>query len=100
MAQKPTISGLRVRTTDDAFKIFHAVRHTLLPMVRRRLDAEERRNIMPGDVFVWEERGSNAEGSGVSSETSHMLPFLPRLSRWASNDGRIQSVGVPVVRET
>lgn len=66
MMQQPTISDLRIRTTTDACIIFHAVRHNMLPMVRRRLDAEERRNITTGDIFVWEEKG-NAEASGVSS---------------------------------
>jgi len=37
-------------------------------MVSRRLDAEERRAISPGHVFVWEERGSNTETSGVGLE--------------------------------
>jgi len=65
--QQPTIADLRVRTTADALIIFHAVRHDMLPIVRRRLDAEERRNIRSGDVFVWEERG-NAEASGLGIE--------------------------------
>lgn len=34
-------------------------------MVGRRLDTEERRNISSGSVFVWEERGANAEATGV-----------------------------------
>ena len=70
--QQPTIANLRVRTIADALKIFHAVRHDILPMVRRRLDADERRSIKSGDVFVWEERG-NAEASGVGMQTLHML---------------------------
>jgi len=37
-------------------------------MVKRRLDAEERRSIMPGDVFVWEERGTNTEANGLGIE--------------------------------
>ena len=63
--QKPTIAELHVRTTSDAFVIFHAVRHDMLSMVRRRLDAEERRSIRSGDVFVWEERGPTSQ-TGVS----------------------------------
>jgi len=65
--QQPTIAELRVRTTADALIIFHAVRHNMLPMVRRRLDADERRSIKSGDVFVWEER-CNAEASGLGIE--------------------------------
>lgn len=97
--QKPTIAELRVRTTSDALVIFHAVRHEMLPMVRRRLDAEERRSIRSGDVFVWEERG-NAEASGVSSATfTCATPLTYSLSSWALNDGPILSVGVQAVRE-
>jgi hypothetical protein len=36
-------------------------------MVARRLDTEERRAIHSGCVFVWEERGANAEATGVRS---------------------------------
>lgn len=78
MMQQPTISGLHVRTTSDAFIIFHAVRHEILPMVKRRLDAEERRNITPGDVFVWEERGTNTEASEVSSANFAVSAFLQK----------------------
>jgi len=35
-------------------------------MVTRRLDAEERRAISSGSVYVWEERGPNPEATGVS----------------------------------
>ena len=72
--QQPTIAELRVRTTADALIIFHAVRHDMLPMVRRRLDADERRSIKSGDVFVWEERcNAEASGVGIIMQTSHML---------------------------
>lgn len=37
-------------------------------MVTRRLDAEERRAISSGHVFVWEERGSNTEATGLGLE--------------------------------
>lgn len=33
--------------------------------VSRRLDTDERRAISSGCVFVWEERGPNAEATGV-----------------------------------
>ena len=64
--QRPTCSGLRVRSPADAQVIFHAVSLNILPMVSRRLDTEERRAISSGCVFVWEERGPNAEATGVS----------------------------------
>ncbi|KAF5380365.1 hypothetical protein D9615_004734 [Tricholomella constricta] len=37
-------------------------------MVSRRLDTDERRYITSGCVFVWEERGPNAEATGIGIE--------------------------------
>jgi len=59
---------LRVRSPLDAQIIFHAVSLGILPMVARRLDTEERRDIHSGCVFVWEERGANAEATGLGIE--------------------------------
>ncbi|KAF5355447.1 hypothetical protein D9758_006391 [Tetrapyrgos nigripes] len=66
--QRPTCTMLRVRSTAEAHVIFHAVSLNLLPIVSRRLDTEERRHISSGCVFVWEERGSNAEATGLGIE--------------------------------
>ncbi|KAF8198064.1 Gti1/Pac2 family-domain-containing protein [Pholiota molesta] len=66
--QQPTCVGLRVRTTADAHVIFHAVHEGLLRMITRRLDTEERRAISSGSVYVWEERGANAEAAGMGIE--------------------------------
>jgi hypothetical protein len=66
--QRPTCTGLRVRSPSDAQVIFHAVSLNVLPMVARRLDMEERRAIVSGCVFVWEERGPNAEATGLGIE--------------------------------
>ncbi len=63
--QRPTCTGIRVRSPADAHAIFHAVALNKLPIVSRRLDTEERRSIASGCVFVWEERGPNAESSCV-----------------------------------
>ncbi|KAF7761525.1 hypothetical protein Agabi119p4_9517 [Agaricus bisporus var. burnettii] len=35
---------------------------------KMRLDAEERRAIIPGNVYVWEERGANTEPTGLGME--------------------------------
>ncbi len=72
--QRPTCKGLRVRSPADAHIIFHAVSLGLLPIVTRRLDAEERRAITTGCVFVWEERGPNTEATGVSLVHSILNP--------------------------
>ncbi|KAH7909292.1 Gti1/Pac2 family-domain-containing protein [Hygrophoropsis aurantiaca] len=66
--QHPTCTMLRVRSPQDAQVIFHAVCLGALPMVKRRLDTEERRSISSGSVFVWEERGPNAEATGLGIE--------------------------------
>ncbi|KAF6763131.1 Gti1/Pac2 family-domain-containing protein [Ephemerocybe angulata] len=52
-----------VRTTSDAKKIFEAVYRQLLPIIPRRLDADEKRRIQSGQVFVWEERSSQSARS-------------------------------------
>ncbi|EMD34778.1 hypothetical protein CERSUDRAFT_23715, partial [Gelatoporia subvermispora B] len=66
--QRPTLRGVRLRSTRDALQIFYAVARNILPMTTRRLDAEERRAISSGDVFVWEERCANSEATGMGME--------------------------------
>ncbi|KAF5325728.1 hypothetical protein D9611_000394 [Ephemerocybe angulata] len=61
--QYPTCSHMCVRTTSDAKKIFEAVYRQLLPIIPRRLDADEKRRIQSGQVFVWEERSSQSARS-------------------------------------
>ncbi|KAG7446664.1 uncharacterized protein BT62DRAFT_919905 [Guyanagaster necrorhizus] len=68
MSQRATITGLRLRSPSDARVIFHAVHLKILPMVTRRLDNDERSLIQPGSVYVWEERGPNAELTGTGIE--------------------------------
>ena len=63
--QNPTCTSIRVRSVVDAQVIFLAVYRGILPIVSRRLDSEERRNIRSGSVYVWEERGPDAEATGV-----------------------------------
>ncbi|KAJ7782365.1 Gti1/Pac2 family-domain-containing protein [Mycena maculata] len=67
--QRPTCTGMRVRSPADAHVIFHGVSLGILPMITRRLDTEERRAISSGCVFVWEERGGpNTEPMGLGIE--------------------------------
>lgn len=63
--QRPTCVGIRVRSTQDAQVIFHAVHLKILPIITRRLDTEERREIRSGCVYVWEERSPNTEAIGM-----------------------------------
>lgn len=51
--QTPTLQGVRIRSTRDALLVFHAVAIKRLPLITRRLDAEERRSIVSGNVYVW-----------------------------------------------
>ncbi|THH06546.1 hypothetical protein EW145_g4011 [Phellinidium pouzarii] len=66
--QPPTCTGVRIRSVHDAHVVFHAVYLKILPMVARRLDAEERRAVRAGNVYVWEERGRNSEATGLGIE--------------------------------
>jgi len=61
VAQKPTCVVLPIPTPADAHVIFHAVHEHVLRIVAGRLDTEERRAILPGCTYVWEERRTNAE---------------------------------------
>ncbi|PPR02836.1 hypothetical protein CVT24_002233 [Panaeolus cyanescens] len=61
--QPPTLHPYRVQTPEEALIIFHAVHLGILRMVSRRLDADERRAIYPGCVYVWEERGQGTDNS-------------------------------------
>ncbi|KAI0790407.1 Gti1/Pac2 family-domain-containing protein [Abortiporus biennis] len=66
--QRPTLENVRIRSTRDALQIFYAVARNILPIISRRLDAEERRAIVPGNVYVWEERCANSEATGLGME--------------------------------
>jgi hypothetical protein len=66
--QQPTLQRVRIRHILDAHKVFNAVLREELPLITRRLDAEERRNIVPGNVYVWEERASSSETTGLGME--------------------------------
>ena len=62
--QQPTCRNMRVRSVRDAHAVFHAVATNLLPMLQRPLDDQERQQISPGDVYVWEEWASDTMDSG------------------------------------
>jgi len=68
LMQRPTCTEIRVRSVSDALVIFYAVSKSILPIVSRRLDSEERRCIRSGSVYVWEERGPDAEATGLGIE--------------------------------
>lgn len=102
MMQRPTCTRLRVRSPLDAQTIFHAVSLGILPMVARRLDTEERRAIHSGCVFVWEERGANAEATGVaiSFRVGYECLVLIYSCSLVLNAGQMAYVGVHLESET
>ncbi|KDN40193.1 hypothetical protein RSAG8_08256, partial [Rhizoctonia solani AG-8 WAC10335] len=64
-AQQATCTNVHIRTTADAHRIFHATLLGIYTPITRRLDIEERRLVKPGACFVWEERGPDAEATGM-----------------------------------
>ncbi|KAI0339963.1 hypothetical protein BDW22DRAFT_1335205, partial [Trametopsis cervina] len=65
--QRPTLTSIHIRSVDDAKKLFYAVQLGLLPKIERRLDAQERKMLRPGNVYVWEERGPGSDGASGGS---------------------------------
>ncbi|KZT70462.1 hypothetical protein DAEQUDRAFT_207308 [Daedalea quercina L-15889] len=83
MMQQPTLQNVRIRSTRDACQIFYAVARHVLRMTTHRLDAEERRAIKSGNVYVWEERCANAEATGMGMErwsVTHLALHWPACS--------------------
>ncbi|KAK2464181.1 hypothetical protein APHAL10511_003638 [Amanita phalloides] len=66
--QVPTCNNIRIRSAQDAHKIFYAIQQGLLRMVTRRLDADERSVLGTGCVYAWEERGPHSEITGLGIE--------------------------------
>ena len=76
--QHPSLQNVRIRSTRDALQVFYAVARNFIPLITRRLDAEERRAIVPGNVYVWEERSANSEATGLGMERWSVSPPRPR----------------------
>ncbi|KAL9711525.1 hypothetical protein Ac2012v2_004596 [Leucoagaricus gongylophorus] len=64
----PTCTNTRIRSVNDAHKIFYAVQQGVLRMVTRRLDTDERMQLRSGCVYAWEERGTHTEPNGLGIE--------------------------------
>lgn len=87
--QQPTCTNTRIRSTQDAHKIFFAVQHGILPLVTRRLDADERLALRSGCVYAWEERGSHAEITGLGIER------FTEGRRWSPS--RVRDVSLTII---
>ncbi|KAJ6493296.1 hypothetical protein C8R45DRAFT_989331 [Mycena sanguinolenta] len=68
-AQQPTCTNLRIRSVEDAHKVFFAVQKGALHVVTRRLDASEREALQTGCVYVWEARCPNTFDLGIERWT-------------------------------
>ncbi|KAI1784207.1 Gti1/Pac2 family-domain-containing protein [Ganoderma leucocontextum] len=55
IAGPATHPALHLRDARDAHVVFEAVRLGVLPLITRRLTANEREQLVSGNVFVWEE---------------------------------------------
>jgi hypothetical protein len=67
--QQPTLQNARIRTAQDALHVFFAVARNVLTLLTRRLDADERKAIRSGNVYIWEDRSaSTADNGGLSME--------------------------------
>lgn len=67
--QQPTLNNVRIRTAQDALQVFYGVARNTLTLLSRRLDTDERRQIRPGNVYVWEDRSATtSETAGLNME--------------------------------
>ncbi|KAH9171069.1 Gti1/Pac2 family-domain-containing protein [Lactarius sanguifluus] len=62
--QQPTLQNVRIRTAQDALQVFFAVARNVLTLLTRRLDADERKAIRSGNVYIWEDRSASTVDSG------------------------------------
>ncbi|EPQ53642.1 hypothetical protein GLOTRDRAFT_28657, partial [Gloeophyllum trabeum ATCC 11539] len=98
--QRPTLENVTVRTVRDATHIFYAVARNLLPIITRRLDADERRAIKAGNVYVWEDRGGNSESSGLGMERwTDGMSWGPSRVRDVRPGFLVASLGILINRE-
>ena len=115
--QQPTLQNARIRTAQDALQVFFAVARNVLTLLTRRLDADERKAIRSGNVYIWEDRSaSTVDNGGLTMErwcvryspsppsTPASLPVITLMMRPSSSpirtDGmswgpsRIREVGI------
>lgn len=104
--QQPTLQNARIRTAQDALHVFFAVARNVLTLLTRRLDADERKAIRSGNVYIWEDRSaSTVDNGGLTMERWYAcrlpcsLPVSPCAPLTVRTDGmswgpsRIREVG-------
>lgn len=101
--QQPTLQNVRIRTAQDALQVFFAVARNVLTLLTRRLDADERKAIRSGNVYIWEDRSaSTVDNGGITMERWYAWRFarclaLPHLAPSLRTDG--MSWGPSRIRE-
>ncbi|KAJ7160275.1 hypothetical protein C8R46DRAFT_1107589 [Mycena filopes] len=113
--QEPTCTNLRIRSVDDANKIFFAVHCNILHLVARRLNRDERAALRTGCVYAWEERSQNTEITGIGierfTEGRRWSPFRSRdeflfyYERWVPDPNQPEVTEpppgwIPLVKQT
>jgi hypothetical protein len=103
--QQPTLQNVRIRTAQDALQVFFAVARNVLTLLTRRLDADERKAIRSGNVYIWEDRSaSTVDNGGITMERWYAWRLarclaLPHVALSLRTDGmswgpsRIREVG-------
>ncbi len=91
--QQPTLQNARIRTAQDALQVFFAVARNVLTLLTRRLDADERKAIRSGNVYIWEDRSaSTVDNGGITMERWYALaprsPFAFTSSPFFDKDRR------------
>lgn len=77
--QQPTLQNVRIRTAQDALQVFFAVARNVLTLLTRRLDADERKAIRSGNVYIWEDRSaSTVDNGGITMERWYAWRFARR----------------------
>lgn len=85
--QLPTLQNVRIRSTRDALQVFYAVAMNRLPLITRRLDAEERRAIVAGNVYVWYALMTIWRCSTNAVEQGRNVARIQSPQVWAWKDG-------------
>jgi Gti1/Pac2 family len=76
--QRPTLQNARIRTAQDALQVFFAVARNVLTLLTRRLDADERKAIRSGNVYIWEDRSaSTVDNGGLTMERWYACSLPP-----------------------
>jgi hypothetical protein len=76
--QRPTLQNARIRTAQDALQVFFAVARNVLTLLTRRLDADERKAIRSGNVYIWEDRSASTVDNGGLTMERWYASSLPR----------------------